>query len=84
MFLAGACATTGGPRPIGDVKTEQLKQMLDRQQAFVLVDNRTEFEFKEGHIPGSINIPTHRFDAIGTLLPSDKKAHLIFYCRGTG
>jgi rhodanese-related sulfurtransferase len=74
----------GGFRSIGDVKAEELKQMLDQKQAFVLVDNRTEYEFKEGHIPGSINIPAHRFDVIGTLLPSDKKARLIFYCRGTG
>ncbi len=84
MFLAASCATTGGPGHIGNVKAERLKQMIDRREAFTLVDNRTEYEFREGHIPGSINIPAHRFDAIGTLLPSDKRTHLIFYCRGTG
>jgi rhodanese-related sulfurtransferase len=84
MFLAGGCATMGGPRAIGNVTAEELKQMLDEKQPFVLIDNRTEYEFREGRIPGSINIPTHKFDVIGTLLPPDKTTHLVFYCRGTG
>lgn len=82
--VAASCTATGGPRPIGNVDTEQLQQMLNEKRGVALIDNRTEHEYRIGHIPGSINIPAYKLDSLNTLLPSDKKTHLIFYCQGTG
>jgi rhodanese-related sulfurtransferase len=50
----------------------------------VVVDARSEEEFREGHIPKSINIPPEKFGMIASLLPKDKKALIVFYCRGVG
>ena len=36
---------------------EQLKQMMDSSDDFVLVDARTNASFRRGYIPGAINIP---------------------------
>jgi rhodanese-related sulfurtransferase len=83
-----ACATAPPARhSIGNLSAEQLKGLLDRKASLFLVDTRTEYEFKQGRIPGSVNIPPHKFPPenirnLGTLLPADKSTHLVFYCRG--
>ena len=66
---------------------EQLKQMIDKGDDFVLVDARLSSAFTLGHIPGSINIPYNDpspnftqewVNGQLTALPSDKM--IIFYC----
>ena len=83
MLVLFACATPSPPpRSTGNLSAEELKALLDRKATMTLVDTRTEYEFRKGHIPGSINIPPHKFPTLGGLLPPDKGAHLVFYCRG--
>ena len=69
-------------RPIGNLSPEQLKSLVDRKAPMVLVDSRTEYEFRQGRIPGAILVPPEKFENLATLLPADKGMHLIFYCRG--
>lgn len=38
------------------ITAEDLKQRLDRADKFILIDNRTEYKFKMGHLPGAVNI----------------------------
>jgi len=45
---------------------------------YVLVDVRDEAEFREGHIPGAINIPAETFATKSDILPKEKK--IIVYC----
>jgi hypothetical protein len=79
------CATaTPVSRPAhNNLNPEQLKTMVDKKAKMVLVDTRTEYEFRKGRIPGAINISPDRFGKLGELLPTDKGAHLVFYCRGS-
>ncbi|MHB8789434.1 MAG: rhodanese-like domain-containing protein [Desulfobulbaceae bacterium] len=49
---------------------------------FTLVDVRDGEEFKEGHIPGAINIPVAEFAAKSEALNKDKK--IIVYCNSGG
>ncbi len=83
-LLAVSCATGERSRGIGEVKAEQLKSMLDRGPGVVVVDNRSEYEYRQGRIPGSILIPSHLFPNMKTLLPADKNTEMVFYCRGSG
>jgi predicted sulfurtransferase len=85
-FFVSSCAQvpTAPTRPVGALSAEQLKKLIDAKSALFLVDTRTEYEFRKGRIPGAVNIPPHRFDSLASLLPSDKGAHLVFYCRGSG
>ncbi len=84
MLALHACATAPPPpRSTGNLSAEQVKALLDRKARMTLVDTRTEYEFRKGHIPGSINIPPHKFPVMGGLLPPDRGAHLVFYCRGS-
>ncbi|MCK9391859.1 MAG: rhodanese-like domain-containing protein, partial [Syntrophales bacterium] len=45
---------------------------------FVGVDVRDASQFREGHIPGAINIPSETFAAGSGVLPKEKK--IIVYC----
>ncbi|MDD4124120.1 MAG: rhodanese-like domain-containing protein [Eubacteriales bacterium] len=46
----------------------------------VLVDVRTEEEYAEGHIPGSVNIPLQSIQDIESVA-TDKNTPLFLYCR---
>ena len=46
----------------------------------VLLDVRTEEEFNEGHIPGSINISVQYINKIESMV-EDKETPLFVYCR---
>jgi len=50
----------------------------------LIVDTRGEYEYRQGHIPGAINIPQEQFDNIEALMPKDKDMQIVFYCRGFG
>ena len=82
--LLAACASVPPSRPIREISADQLKKLLDEHAALMLVDTRTEYEYRKGHIPGAVQISPDKFDVIATLLPQDKDLHLVFYCRGSG
>jgi rhodanese-related sulfurtransferase len=83
-FLAFSCAAGGLLAPIPDVTADQLHGMIARKAPVVLVDTRSEYEYRKDHLPGAILIPPYRFNDLNTLLPADKGAELVFYCRGVG
>lgn len=65
------------------VCAEELREITDNPLAdFVLIDSRTPEEYSECHIPGAINIPEKRLEALMGSLPAEKDARLIFYCNG--
>ena len=60
---------------------DNLKTLVDsgKENAYILIDVRTDEEYQAGHIPTSINIP---FDVITDNLPTeDTDALIIVYCR---
>ena len=50
----------------------------------MLIDTRTPDEYKDGHIPGALNIQPDRIKPAAAKLPKDKSTAIIFYCRGAG
>lgn len=55
-----------------------LNKMQEKQNA-VLLDVRTKEEYKEEHIPGSINIPLDRLQAVSKKIP-EKGTPLYVHC----
>jgi rhodanese-related sulfurtransferase len=82
LFLAPHARAADEFKTIG---TEELAKKLAAPAAsrdFTLVDTRTQVEFSEAHIPGSVLLPAR---LVGTKLPSlvkDKAATVVFYCNG--
>ena len=80
MVLALAAAVAAqGPRFIS---AEDLKKRIDTGKRTVIVDARTEDEYRQGHIPKAINVPPEKVDVIGSFFPRNKKVPIVFYCRG--
>ena len=71
--------TSNGGLP--GVSVKYVKKVLDKDTT-VVIDARPPRKFKKGHIPGSVSIPTTRFDEHKDSLPQDKGSELIFYCGG--
>ena len=60
-----------------------LKKLMDgNDKNFVIVDVRDETEYREGRIPGAINIPSEVFAVKSGVLPKEKK--VIVYCNTGG
>lgn len=61
------------------IKPAELQKLIsENKQDFVVADVRDASEFKEGHIPGAINIPSETFASGSGVLPKEKK--IIVYC----
>ena len=65
-----------------NLKAEQVKSLMEEPGKVLVVDARTEAEYRKGHIPTAINIPPPQFSSIENYLPQDKNLTIIFYCRG--
>ena len=65
-----------------NLAAKQVKNLIEQPGKVLVVDARTEQEYKQGHIPTAINIPPSNFTSIGNYLPQDKNSTVIFYCRG--
>jgi rhodanese-related sulfurtransferase len=66
------------------IEADELKKVMNSDARPIIIDNRTEYEFKQGRIPGAINISQEKFRILDTLLPKEKDTPIVFYCRGVG
>ncbi|WP_125142598.1 rhodanese-like domain-containing protein [Clostridium transplantifaecale] len=62
------------------ISAAEAKEMMDQTEVTV-VDVRTLQEYKEGHVPGAINIPNEEIQDTEPELLNDKDAMLLVYCR---
>ena len=64
---------------IDQMNTDELKDKMDKNENFVLVDCREQEEWDEGHIPGAKFMPLSKFDELYSELKTDD--NIIVYCR---
>ena len=63
-MLLAFCAQLSGCREASrGLTVDQLKARVEAGGKPFVVDTRTEYEYRQGHLPGAINIPPHRFDS---------------------
>ena len=67
---------------ITNLTVDEVKKQIDQPGKVLLVDTRTEEEYRQAHILTAVNIPPSQFTSIGKHLPQDKSLPIIFYCRG--
>jgi len=65
-----------------NLTAEEVKKRIERPEKVLVVDARTEKEYRQAHIPTAINIPPSQYTMIQNHLPQDKGLPIIFYCRG--
>ncbi len=62
------------------ITSEEAKEMIDNEDVIIL-DVRTEEEFRQGHIEGAILIPDYELDRLAEEKLPDKDATILIYCR---
>lgn len=63
------------------VSMDEIIQIMEKNQNYIILDVRTKDEFNDGHIPSAICIPNESIDSnIVNKLP-DKEQLILIYCR---
>jgi rhodanese-related sulfurtransferase len=62
------------------MKASELLQRIKSNSAPLVIDSRSEIEFKGGHIPGAINAPVRKILLNRAHLPQDKKIEMVITC----
>lgn len=71
------------PEGITEIKTAELKQLIDKKSPLFLVDSRPPTRFDQAHLPGAHSIPLPVLEKKqAAVLPKDKNQPLVFYCGG--
>ena len=62
------------------ITAEEAKEMIDTQEVIIL-DVRTQEEFKEKHIEGALLIPDYELANVAKSKLPDKNKKILVYCR---
>jgi len=62
------------------MQASELLERIKLNNAPVVVDTRSEFEFRRGHIPGAINAPVRKIMLNRASLPQDKTREMVVHC----
>ena len=85
ISLITGCKSESSEKTSGKVyeqiSQEQAKALIDSQKDCIILDVRTEEEYAEEHIPGSMCIPNETIDDTVTSLLPDKNKLILVYCR---
>ena len=63
------------------ISAEEAKKMLDENPDIILLDVRTEAEYKEIRMPGSVLLPGNEIENKAAGILPDKEALIFVYCR---
>lgn len=64
-----------------DINYKEMLQLLEKS-SFLIIDVRSEQEYKEGHMSGAINIPLYAVKSVVPKKVKDKNQSMILYCSG--
>jgi hydroxyacylglutathione hydrolase len=62
------------------MKANELFKRIESKSAPVIIDPRSEIEFKRGHIPGAINAPVRKILLNMAHLPKDRNLEMVIGC----
>jgi rhodanese-related sulfurtransferase len=62
------------------ISTKALKAKLDRKGSVKLVETLAPERYREGHLPGALNIPPDKIKELAPQLLPDKDAEIVTYC----
>lgn len=80
FFLMNSGQSKSGT-PSGILNAAELKNALEKEDDFVLVDVRTSDEYEAGHLDGSKLVPLDTIERNAENVLTDKNKKLYVYCR---
>lgn len=63
------------------ITTEDAKEIIDKEEDIIILDVRSESEYKEGHITDSILIPVDKLEDKAENILKEKDQKVLIYCR---
>ncbi len=75
-ILLSGCQSTGE----GYMQQQQLLTLIRQDKAPVIVDVRSGFEYRSGHVPGAIHVPFWSVLTTDKLDTIDKNQRIVVYC----
>lgn len=81
-FMVSGCSKSElkNNENIHTIKAEEAKSIIDKGNV-VIVDVRTEQEYKEKHIPDALLVPNEDIEQLASKSLPDKDAKILVYCR---
>jgi len=64
-----------------DITAEELMKKLQSGESLVLLDVRSEKEFREGHLEGAVLIPLYQLRQRLHEIPKEPGVEIVVYCR---
>lgn len=65
-----------------NIEPDRLREMMDRGEKFILLDGRSEDEFRTNSVPGAISVPNGELLwRVGDIVPDDKTV-IVVSCAG--
>lgn len=82
LFLFAGCSTsTETESSYKQISMEEAISMMEKESDYIILDVRTEEEFKERHIPDAINIPNETISSAEIPELPEKDQLILVYCR---
>jgi rhodanese-related sulfurtransferase len=72
--------TTKGTIMAGTISREDLQAKINRHDKFTLVETLAEDHFREGHLPGAVNLPPDKVGERASQALPDRNAEVVVYC----
>ena len=77
--LCTACMAN--PSGAERITAQEAKARMEKNPHAIVLDVRTEAEYKSGHIKGAVLLPLDRLEAEAESVLPDKNAEILIYCR---
>jgi rhodanese-related sulfurtransferase len=86
---SSSASSTSAARTIAHVATalveierDELRSRIERGDDFVLVDALAPLSYGAAHLPGAVNIPPERVDALAERRIPSRETPVVVYCAG--
>jgi rhodanese-related sulfurtransferase len=66
---------------IKTIDSKEAKEIMEQNEDVIILDVRTEEEFREGHIKGAILLPDYEVEEKAEEVLVDKSTTVLVYCR---
>lgn len=64
-----------------NITAREAKEIMDREEGYIILDTRAQEEYDESHIPGAILIPHDEILEKAESVLADKNQLILVYCR---
>ena len=64
-----------------NITAKEAKDIMDKEEGYIILDVRTQEEYDEGHIPSAILIPHTEIETEAESILADPDQLILVYCR---